>query len=242
MAAEKIRRHTEGAQRRLARQGPGRADRDRLARARRARLHLREPQLRLRRAERHRRRARPSSASRATAGPGSPSPPPACCCCSARRSTGARSRWRSSSASSFVVGALIALSDGDDILGVIATNNWTKLIMGAAGAALILLSMMPRVGRRRGGAPVATRRDRDRDRELEEDPRTAASTASASRSATNGRAEHDDPRHARGSPLSQVGVDRALDLGARRLRAEAGQAPRRTGLRPTVRGRCRPGS
>jgi hypothetical protein len=63
----------------------------------------------------------------------------------------------------FVVGALIALSDGNDILGIVATNNWTKLIMGAAGAALIVLSMMPRVGRRRGGAPVATRRDRELD-------------------------------------------------------------------------------
>src|SRR3954468_8077383 len=62
-----------------------------------------------------------------------------------------------------IVGALIALSDGDDILGIIATNNWTKLIMGAAGAALVLLSMMPRVGKRRGGAPMATRRDRDRE-------------------------------------------------------------------------------
>ncbi len=60
-----------------------------------------------------------------------------------------------------VVGALIALSDGNDILGFIATNNWTKLVMGAAGAALIVLSMMPRVGRRRGGTPAATRRDRD---------------------------------------------------------------------------------
>src|SRR3954462_14111182 len=29
-----------------------------------------------------------------------------------------------------VVGALISLSDGDDILGVVATNNWTTLIMG----------------------------------------------------------------------------------------------------------------
>jgi|SRR6478752_2195331 len=60
-----------------------------------------------------------------------------------------------------VVGALISLSDGDDILGVVATNGWTTLIMGAGGAALIVLSMMPRVGRRRGGAPVATRRDRE---------------------------------------------------------------------------------
>jgi len=63
----------------------------------------------------------------------------------------------------FVVGALIALSDGDDILGIVAMNNWTTLVMGAAGAGLILLSMMPRVGRRRGGAPVATRRDRELD-------------------------------------------------------------------------------
>src|SRR3954452_16166851 len=45
-----------------------------------------------------------------------------------------------------VVGALISPSDGDDILGVVATNNWTTLIMGLGGAALIVLSMMPRVG------------------------------------------------------------------------------------------------
>jgi hypothetical protein len=86
----------------------------------------------------------------------------------------------------FVVGALIALSDGSDILGIVATNNWTKLIMGAAGAALIVFSMMPRVGRRRGGAPVATRRDRaleepadrrfDRDREPVANGRTTTTT------------------------------------------------------------------
>lgn len=57
-----------------------------------------------------------------------------------------------------LVGALIALSDGDDILGIFATNNWTKLVLGAAGAGLIALSMMPRVGRRRGGAPASVRR------------------------------------------------------------------------------------
>jgi hypothetical protein len=56
-----------------------------------------------------------------------------------------------------VVGALIALSDGTDILGIFATNNWTKLVMGVGGVALILLSMAPRVGRRRGTAPTATR-------------------------------------------------------------------------------------
>jgi hypothetical protein len=47
--------------------------------------------------------------------------------------------------------------------------------MGAGGAALVVLAMMPRVGRRRGGAPAATRRDRDvettdeRDRRFERD-------------------------------------------------------------------------
>jgi hypothetical protein len=52
------------------------------------------------------------------------------------------------------VGALIALSDGTDILGIFATNMWTKLVLGIGGAALVLLSMMPRVGARRGSAPV----------------------------------------------------------------------------------------
>ena len=83
-----------------------------------------------------------------------------------------------------VVGALISLSDGDDILGVVATNNWTTLIMGAGGAALIVLSMMPRVGRRRGGAPVATRRDREvEDPATEPAPRFEREPVS-----TNGRA------------------------------------------------------
>jgi hypothetical protein len=96
----------------------------------------------------------------------------------------------------FVVGALIALSDGDDILGVIAMNDWTTLVMGAAGVALIVLSMLPRVGRRRGGAPMATRRDREleeprtgrfhRDREpvAEREPVTAGDTVPADERAT----------------------------------------------------------
>jgi hypothetical protein len=66
------------------------------------------------------------------------------------------------------VGALIALSDGTDILGIFATNNWTKLVMGAAGAGLVLLSMMPRVGRR--DAPATTRREPVGDRRFEREP------------------------------------------------------------------------
>jgi len=34
----------------------------------------------------------------------------------------------------FIVGALIALSDGTDILGIFATNNWTKLVMAPAAS------------------------------------------------------------------------------------------------------------
>ena len=52
------------------------------------------------------------------------------------------------------VGALISLSDGNDILGIFATNDWTTLVLGAAGVALVLLSVAPRVGTRRGSAPA----------------------------------------------------------------------------------------
>jgi hypothetical protein len=75
----------------------------------------------------------------------------------------------------YVVGALIALSDGTDILGIFATNNWTKLVLGAGGAALIVLAMMPRVGRRAG-----TRRTVERER-----------PAARSRFGRNGRAERE---------------------------------------------------
>lgn len=83
----------------------------------------------------------------------------------------------------FVVGALIALSDGDDILGVVAMNGWTTLVMGAAGAGLIILSMLPRVGRRRGAAPAAIeerrsrRFDRDREPVAEREPVAAGDHA-----------------------------------------------------------------
>jgi hypothetical protein len=55
------------------------------------------------------------------------------------------------------VAALIGLSDGHDILGIFAVNAVTMIILGATAIGLILLSMMPRLGRRRGAAPMATR-------------------------------------------------------------------------------------
>jgi hypothetical protein len=77
------------------------------------------------------------------------------------------------------VGALIALSDGTDILGIFATNNLTKLVLGAAGVALVLLSTAPRVKPRRrvstqGDAVVQRRRFR-RNRVVEREPVPAGS-------------------------------------------------------------------
>jgi hypothetical protein len=78
------------------------------------------------------------------------------------------------------VGALIALSDGTDILGIFATNNWTKLVLGAAGVALIVLSTLPRVGRRREVVDDGTveRRGRfgRRDRVVDEDREPVGAT------------------------------------------------------------------
>lgn len=43
---------------------------------------------------------------------------------------------------------LIALANGHGALGIFAGNGLTELIWGAAGALLILLSLLPRVGRK----------------------------------------------------------------------------------------------
>ena len=44
---------------------------------------------------------------------------------------------------------VIAIVDGSDVLGVAAANGATKLVFGAAAAALLVVAMLPRVGRRR---------------------------------------------------------------------------------------------
>jgi hypothetical protein len=92
------------------------------------------------------------------------------------------------------VAALIALSDGHDILGIFAINAVTNIILGAAAVALVLLSVMPRVGRRRGAAPAARRapagRGRFRDR--------TAPAGERETTRTNGTRE---PVAAEGGPL-----------------------------------------
>jgi Domain of unknown function (DUF4383) len=54
----------------------------------------------------------------------------------------------------YAVTALLAVVDGSDALGIFAANGWTELVLGAAAVALLVLSMMPRVGRRRAAAPA----------------------------------------------------------------------------------------
>lgn len=42
--------------------------------------------------------------------------------------------------------SLIALYDKDDVLGIFAANNMTKLVWGAAAILLLILALLPRVG------------------------------------------------------------------------------------------------
>jgi hypothetical protein len=52
--------------------------------------------------------------------------------------------------------AIITLVRGDDVFGIFAANDMTTLVWGAVAAGLLLLALLPRVGRKRH---VATTRD-----------------------------------------------------------------------------------
>jgi len=49
----------------------------------------------------------------------------------------------------FAAAAVIALIDGDDVLGIFAANGRTKLVWAIVGAVLIVLALLPRVGGRK---------------------------------------------------------------------------------------------
>ena len=55
--------------------------------------------------------------------------------------------------------SVIALVDGDDVLGLAAANGWTKLGWGVASAFLLINTLLPR----KGGKDKHTDDDRDRD-------------------------------------------------------------------------------
>ena len=46
------------------------------------------------------------------------------------------------------IACALAIVDGD-VLGIFAANDWTTLAFGAAAVALLLVAMLPRVGRRK---------------------------------------------------------------------------------------------
>ena len=67
---------------------------------------------------------------------------------------GAPMHWGAKSMSlivGLVLGAasVISIYDGEDVFGIIAANGPTQLALGAAATALIILSLLPRVGKGR---------------------------------------------------------------------------------------------
>jgi hypothetical protein len=67
--------------------------------------------------------------------------------------------------------AVIAIIDGQDVLGLAAANFWTKVGFAVAGGLMLLNALMPRRTRRRevGPATTATTTRRDRDDDLVDD-------------------------------------------------------------------------
>jgi hypothetical protein len=72
------------------------------------------------------------------------------------------------------VACVLAIVDGNDVLGIFAANRATMLAFGAAAAALLIVAMLPRVGRRR-------------DRVVDED--TTATTDNGRFARTDGRVD-----------------------------------------------------
>jgi hypothetical protein len=67
----------------------------------------------------------------------------------------------------FGAASVISLVDGDDVFGIFAANGLTKLAWGASAVALLIFSLLPRVGRDKGRRhDVDVDHDRDRDRDV----------------------------------------------------------------------------
>jgi hypothetical protein len=49
----------------------------------------------------------------------------------------------------FLAAAVLAVIDGADVFGIFAANNMTKLVWAIAGAVLLIVALLPRVGKRR---------------------------------------------------------------------------------------------
>jgi hypothetical protein len=82
-----------------------------------------------------------------------------------------------------IAAAVIALIRGNGVFGIFAANHLTELVWGAAGVLLLLLALLPRVGRREPRVdderPSSGRRARRRVVEPEPQPQTARSSEPA---------------------------------------------------------------
>jgi hypothetical protein len=124
---------------------------------------------------------------------------------------GAPMHWGAKSMSlivgiSLLVLCLIALANGHGALGIFAANRMTELVWGAAGALLIVLSLLPRVGGRpkhtnERPAPAPTHDTR----RVGPEPRTVERNPGRERTADVGRQRPPTTNGAReGSPVAPV--------------------------------------
>ena len=73
----------------------------------------------------------------------------------------------------FAAAAIIALIDGDDVLGIFAANDATILAWAITAAVLVIVGLLPRLGRKTEGTPVVATTDAA--------PATTAETAETTR-------------------------------------------------------------
>ena len=63
--------------------------------------------------------------------------------------------------------SVISLVDGTDVFGIFAANGMTKLVWGAAAAALLIIALLPRVGKNKDKGDKHRDADRGHERERE---------------------------------------------------------------------------
>jgi len=75
-----------------------------------------------------------------------------------------------------LVACVLAIVDGNDVLGIFAANRATMLAFGVAAAAMLIVAMLPRVGKRR-------------ERVVEDDRRATTTTGDGRFARTDGRVD-----------------------------------------------------
>jgi hypothetical protein len=65
----------------------------------------------------------------------------------------------------FGAASVIALFDGSDVFAIMPANGWTKLLWGALSVALLIMSLLPRIRRRKPAPETGAAAPAGRDRE-----------------------------------------------------------------------------